>query len=95
MDPKHNPEFTLMEAYLAYSDLEGMMDMTEKMYQEIATKVIGKMEYNWCGYDINLTGPWKRISMVDSIKEVTGIDFSKEMTVEDALKLASEHQIEV
>ena len=95
MDPKHNPEFTLMEAYLAYSDLEGMMDMTEKMYQEIATKVIGKMEYNWCGYDINLTGPWKRISMVDSIKEVTGIDFSKEMTVEDALKFASEHQIEV
>lgn len=95
MDPKHNPEFTLMEAYLAYSDLEGMMDMTEKMYQEIATKVIGKMEYNWCGYDINLTGPWKRISMVDSIKEVTGIDFSKEITVEDALKLASEHQIEV
>ena len=53
------------------------------------------MVYNWCGYEIDLTGPWKRISMVDSIKEVTGIDFSKEMTVDEALNLASEHKIEV
>ena len=95
MDPKHNPEFTLMEAYLAYSNLEGMMDLTEKMFQEIANKVMHKMVYNWCGYEIDLTGPWKRISMVDSIKEVTGIDFSKEMTVDEALNLASEHKIEV
>ena len=95
MDPKHNPEFTLMEAYLAYSDLEGMMDMTEKMYTTIASQVVGKMTYNWCGNEINLEGPWKRISMVDAIKEKTGIDFSKEMTVEEALELASSHKIEV
>lgn len=95
MDPKHNPEFTLMEAYLAYSDLEGMMEMTEAMYQTIACEVMGKMTYNFSGYEINLEGPWKRISMTDAIKEQTGIDFRKEMSVEDALKLAEEHHIEV
>lgn len=95
MDPKHNPEFTLMEAYLAYSDLEGMMNLTENMYQTIARDVFGKMTYNWCGNEINLEGPWKRISMTDAIKEQTGIDFKKEMTVEEALKLAEEHHIEV
>ncbi len=95
MDPKHNPEFTLMEAYLAYSDLEGMMDLTEDMYQTIAKDVIGKMTYNWYGNEINLEGPWKRISMTDAIKEKTGIDFKKEMTVEEALELAQNHGIEV
>ena len=95
MDPRHNPEFTLMEAYLAYSNLEGMMDLTENMFQKIAKEVTGKMIYNWNGHEINLEGPWKRISMVDSIKEVTGIDFKKEMTVEEALELAKEHNIEV
>ena len=95
MDPKHNPEFTLMEAYLAYSDLEGMMDLTENMYKKIATDVIGKMVYNWCGDEINLDGTWKRISMVDAIKEQTGIDFSKEMTLDEAKELAKEHDIEV
>ena len=93
MDPKHNPEFTLMEAYLAYSDLEGMMDLTEGMYTKIAKEVIGKMTYNWCGNEINLEGPWKRISMVDAIKEQTGIDFKKEMTFEEAKALAEEHDI--
>jgi len=95
MDPKHNPEFTLMEAYLAYSDLEGMMDLTENMYQTIAREVMGKMNYQFGGYEINLEGPWKRVSMTDAIKEQTGIDFKKEMTVEEALKLAQEHHIEV
>ena len=95
MDPKHNPEFTLMEAYLAYANLNDMMDMTEKMYQYIAKNVIGKMTYNWYGNDISLEGPWKRISMVDAIKEKTGIDFKQEMSVEAALKLAEEHKIEV
>ena len=95
MDPKHNPEFTLMEAYLAYSDLEGMMDLTENMYKKIATDVMGKMVYNWCGDEINLDGTWKRISMVDAIKEQTGIDFSKEMTLDEAKALAKEHDIEI
>ena len=96
MDPKHNPEFTLMEAYLAYSDLEGMMDLTEKMFTTIANDVMHKMKYNWCGNEIDLTGPWKRISMTDAIKEKTGIDFkASDMTLEKALKLAEEHDIPV
>ena len=95
MDTKHNPEFTLMEAYLAYSDLEGMMDLTEKMFATIAKDVFGKMEYNFSGHTINLASPWQRISMIEAIKNVTGIDFKKEMTLEEALALAKEHQITV
>ena len=95
MDPRHNPEFTLMEAYLAYSDLEGMMDLTESMYTHVAESVCGKTLFNWSGHEINLSGPWKRISMVDSIKEVTGIDFKNITDVNEALKLAEEHHIAV
>ncbi len=95
MDPQHNPEFTLMEIYQAYSNLEGMMDLTEEMYQTIARDVCGKMTFHYLDQDINLDGKWKRISMTDAIQEQTGIDFKKEMTVEEALKLAEEHQIEV
>ena len=95
MDPQHNPEFTLMELYQAYSNLEGMMELTENMYKEIANKVCGKTTFNYLGHEIDLSGEWKRISMVDAIKEKTGIDFKKEMTVAEALKLADEHHIEV
>lgn len=95
MDTRHNPEFTMMEVYQAYSDLEGMMDLTEKMFVNIAENVIGKTDYHWNNQDISVKGPWKRISMVDAIKEVTGIDFKKEMTVDEALELAREHNIEV
>lgn len=95
MDPKHNPEFTLLEAYLAYGDLEDMMNLTEEMFISIANDVFGKTTFNWCGNEIDLKGPWKRISMVDAIKEETGIDFKKKMTVNDALKLAKEHSIPV
>ena len=95
MDLKHNPEFTLMEAYLAYSNLEGMMDLTEKMFQKIAKEVTGKMVYNWSGNEINLEGPWKRVSMTDAIKEQTGIDFKKITDINESLKLAEEHKIEL
>ena len=95
MDPKHNPEFTLMEAYLAYSNLEGMMDQTEDMFKTIACDVFGKETFNWCGNEINVGGKWQRISMVDAIKNVTGIDFRSNMSVDEALELASEHHIEV
>lgn len=95
MDPRHNPEFTLMEAYLAYSDLDGMMDLTERMFQSIAKNCMGKMTYKFSGYDINLEGPWKRISMTDAIREKTGIDFKREMSLEEALNLAEEHKIKV
>ena len=95
MDPQHNPEFTLMEVYQAYSDLEGMMDLTESMYQTIANEVCGKTKFNYLGHEVDLAGKWKRISMVDAIKEVTGVDFSKEMSDEEAVKLAQEHDIEL
>ena len=95
MDPKHNPEFTLMEAYLAYSDLEGMMELTESMFKTIANNVFKKTTFNWSGYEIDLSKPFKKVSMVEAIKEKTGIDFLKVKTVEEALKLASDHKIEV
>ena len=95
MDLKHNPEFTLMEAYLAYTNLEGMMDLTEKMFQTIAKNVIGKMTYNMGENEISLEGPWKRVSMTDAIKEKTGIDFRSITDVNECLKLAEEHHIEL
>ena len=95
MDPKHNPEFTMMEAYLAYSDLEGMMELTESMFKTIAKEVFDKYIFNWCGNEIDLSKPFKRVSMVDAIKEKTGIDFLKVKTTEEALKLAKEHDIPV
>ncbi len=95
MDPRHNPEFTELEAYLAYSNLDGMMDLTEGLFQTVAKEVFGKMNYHFGGYDIDLTGPWKRVSMVDAIKEQTGIDFKKDMTLDEALELAASHDIEV
>ena len=95
MDPQHNPEFTMMEAYMAYSDLEGMMDLTEKMYQEIANKVCGKTTFHYLGHDIDLSGKWKRISMTDAIKEKTGIDFKSITSLDECLKLAEEHEIEL
>ena len=95
MDPKHNPEFTLMEAYLAYSDLEGMMELTESMFKTIAKEVFGKTIFNWSGNEIDLSKPFKRVSMVEAIKEKTGIDFLKIESVEEAMKLAEEHKIEV
>ena len=95
MDLNHNPEFTLMEIYETYSDLEGMMDLTENMYQEIANKVCGKTTFEYRGQTIDLSKKFKRVSMVDAIKEQTGIDFSQNLTVEEALNLAEEHNIEV
>ncbi len=95
MDQQHNPEFTLMEVYQAYSNLEGMMDLTENMYKTIAKEVCGKMTFNYLGHEINLDGNWKRISMVEAIKKETGVDFSKKMSNEEAIALAKEHGIEL
>lgn len=95
MDATHNPEFTSMEAYLAYSDLEGMMEMTESLYKTIANNVFHKETFNWRGNEINLRGNFKRITMCDAIKEQTGIDFTKNYTNEEMLKLAEEHGIEL
>ena len=94
MDPMHNPEFTLMEAYLAYSNLDGMMEMTESMFKTIAKDIFHKDTFMWNRNEINIAGEWKKVSMTDAIKEKTGIDF-RTITVEEALKLAEEHKIEV
>ena len=95
MDPQHNPEFTMMEVYQAYSDLDGMMDLTEEMYQEIASKVCGKTKFHYLGHDIDLSGKWKRISMTDAIKDKTGIDFKAITSVDECIRLAEEHNIEL
>ena len=95
MDPRHNPEFTMMEAYKAYSDLEGMMDQTEEMFRYVAENSIGKTKFHWYGNDIDLSMPFKRISMTDAIKEVTGIDFKKITSLDECLELARVHKIEL
>ena len=93
MDTRHNPEFTMMEAYQAYSDLNGMMELTESMFKKIANEVFNKYTFNWCGNEIDLSKPFKRISMVEAIKEKVDIDFSKITDVNEAIELAKKHQI--
>ena len=95
MDQQHNPEFTMMEIYQAYSDLDGMMDLTERLYKEIAEKVCGKTTFKYLGHEIDLSGKWRRVSMTDAIKEKTGIYFRKITDLDECLKLASEHEIEL
>ena len=95
MDLKHNPEFTTLEAYCAYSDLEGMMKLTEGLYESVAQEVFGRTEFEFMGHTVSLKAPYKRWNMVDAVKEVTGVDFWKEMSVEEALELAKEHNVEV
>ena len=95
MDATHNPEFTTVEAYLAYGDLSDMMELVEGLFVKLATEVSGKTELNWNGCEISLKAPFKRVHMVDAIKEVTGIDFWNITDLEEALALAKEHEIEV
>ena len=95
MDPQHNPEFTMMEIYQAYSDLDGMMDLTERLYKEIAEKVCGKTTFKYLGHEIDLSGNWRRVSMTDAIKEKTGIDFKSITDLDECIKLAKEHDIEL
>ena len=95
MDKNHNPEFTTIEVYKAYSDLEGMMDLTEGLLSYVANEVLGTYELDFRGHHISLAPGFKRLSMTEGIKNVTGIDFSQDMSFEDAKKLALEHDIEV
>ena len=94
MDQKHNPEFTSLEAYLAYADLDTWMDLTEEMYHEIA-KMVGKDVYKWNGHDIDLSKPFRKATMCEIIKETTGIDFKKITDLDECLKLAEKHKIEL
>ena len=95
MDRKHNPEFTTLEVYKAFSDLEGMMDLTEGIVSNASMEVNGTYEVEFKGHKISLAPKYKRLSMTDAIKNVTGIDFASDMTLEEAKKLAEEHDIVV
>ena len=94
MDATHNPEFTSMEAYVAYTGMQGMMDLTEGVIKHCA-KVMNKFECKYRGFDINLANPFKRVHMVDLIKEVTGVDFYNVKGDEEAVAIAKEHHIEL
>ena len=95
MDQTHNPEFTTMESYEAYADIEDMMNLTEGIFQHVAKAVVGKDMLSYDGKEINVGEQFKRIHMVDAIKEVTGVDFWQEMSFEEAVQLAKEHDIYV
>jgi lysyl-tRNA synthetase, class II len=92
---RHNPEFTMIELYEAYADYQDIMRLTEEMIEHIALEVLGTTEIQYQGKPVSLKTPWKRISMVDAIKQVVGIDFSREMTDEEAHQLAKEHKVPV
>lgn len=95
MDLKHNPEFTSMELYSSYEDYNDMMDITEEMVSTIAKNILGTTKINYQGTEIDLTPSWKRITMIDAIKEVTGVDFNEVNTDEEAVKLAEERKLVV
>ena len=95
MDAMHNPEFTTVEAYVAYSDLHGMMDLIEGLLDSVANEVLGTTDITYQGTELSLKAPFKRIHMVDAIKEACGVDFWQDMSYEEAVKLAEEHDIEV
>ena len=95
MDRTHNPEFTTIEMYKAYSNLDGMMDLAEGLISSVAMEVLGTYDISYKGHDISLKPKYKRIHMVDAIREKTGINFFDNMSFEDAKKLALEHDIEV
>ena len=95
MDIRHNPEFTAMELYASYQDYNDMMDITEEIFRTVAERVLGKTLINYQGTEIDLGSKWKRITMIDAIKEVTGIDFNTIETDEEALAIAKEKHVEV
>ena len=95
MDIRHNPEFTMLELYASYQDYHDMMDITEEIFSRTAKEVLGTTKINYQGQEIDLAPGWKRISMIDSIKEVTGIDFNEINSDEEAVKLAKERNIEI
>ena len=95
MDIRHNPEFTMLELYAAFQDYHDMMNITEEIFSRTAMEVLGTTKINYQGTEIDLKPGWKRISMIDSIKEVTGIDFNKINSDEEAVKLAKERNIEI
>jgi len=92
---RHNPEFTMLELYEAYADYKDVMTLTEEMVAHIAKEVTGSTTIQYGEEEINLEPEWKRVHMVDAVKEITGVDFWKEMTDEEARSLAKEHGVDV
>lgn len=94
VDTRHNPEFTLMELYQAYTDYEGMMELTESMFRYVAEKVCGSAVVSYNGTVIDMSKPFARITMTDAVKQYSGVDFSRVETDDEAKRLADEHHIE-
>ena len=94
MDPKHNPEFTTIELYQAFTDFHGMMDLVEEMYKRLALKVCSSLEITYQGKQIDM-GHWERLTMVEAVKKYSGVDFNDWKTDEDAIAAAKEHHVEL
>ena len=94
MDPKHNPEFTTIELYQAFTDFHGMMDLVEEMYKRLALKVCGSLEITYQGKQIDM-GHWERLTMVEAVKKYSGVDFNDWKTDEDAIAAAKDHHVEL
>lgn len=94
LDTRHNPEFTLMELYQAYTDYHGMMDLTENLYRYVAREVLGSMKIVYNGVEMDLEKPFERITMVDAVKKYAGVDFTNVKTDDEARALADEHHLE-
>ena len=94
LDTRHNPEFTLMELYQAYTDYNGMMDLTENLYRHVAQEVLGTTRIVYNGVEMDLGKPFERITMVDAVKKYAGVDWNEVETLEQARELAKEHNIE-
>ena len=94
LDTRHNPEFTLMELYQAYTDYHGMMDLTENLYRHVAQEVLGTTKIVYNGIEMDLGKPFERITMVDAVKKYAGVDFDEIHTLEEARAAAREHHVE-
>ena len=94
LDTRHNPEFTLMELYQAYTDYNGMMDLTENLYRHVAKEVLGTTTIVYNGVEMDLGKPFERITMVDAVKKYAGVDFNEIHSDEEAKKIAKEHHVE-
>ena len=94
LDTRHNPEFTLMELYQAYTDYHGMMDLTENLYRFVAQEVLGTTKITYNGIEMDLGKPFERITMLDAVKKYSGVDFNEIKTLEQARAVAKEHHVE-